>query len=109
MGVVSASNPGASIVLGTRQRVAHESGKFRHQGREAMHRHAVVEPAAPNLDHRCRRTLHRRDRITRDLGRWFGVGKHQLAPGFVHVPFDIIGKQAQEKVCAQPIRSAKAA
>ena len=43
--------------------------------------------------------------MRRDRG-WpllIGIGKHQFAPGFAHVPLEVVGEHAQEDVRAHPI------
>jgi hypothetical protein len=37
----------------------------------------------------------------RGLGRQIGGGEHQRAPSLAHVPFDVVGEQAQKKVRAR--------
>ena len=38
------------------------------------------------------------------MERWQRVAEHQLAPGFAHVPLDVVGEHAQQGVRAHPIR-----
>ena len=61
--------------------ISHQSPQVRHQGREAVHRRAIVKNVPGHLG-QCRFGARRwRHRVAGCLGLLVGIGEHQFAPG----------------------------
>lgn len=86
--------------------VAYDGGKSFEQGREAVRGRTIVQRVASRFGQRRLGALSRCHRIARALGCLVGVGEQQLAPGFAHMPFNVVGEHAQQDVRTHPIGAA---
>ena len=78
--------------------VAHDGGELMQQRAKAVCRGAIGQGVGCDFRERRFGTRRRGHRIAASFGFKILIGKQQLAPGFAHVPLDVVGQHAQEHV-----------
>ena len=97
-----------SVFAGLRSTgIAVDAFQMSDESSEAVCRSAIVEAGGGRLSLRILAALGGGDRIAgaRDFLA-FGIRKEESAPGFAHVPFDVVGEHAEKEVGADPVRGA---